>query len=88
MLVVVLLVMLLERELMLVLMRELVLRLRVRRLLLLQLLDALLDVVRSIWIDFALGLGVDGLPELTELRELQLLLLDRVQQLLLALGWV
>jgi hypothetical protein len=77
------LVVLLKRVLMLVLMLLVVLSLRVRRLLL-QLLDALLDVIRGIRVDLALGLGIDGLTELAELRELQLLLLHRVQQLLLA----
>jgi hypothetical protein len=77
------LVVLLKRVLMLELMLVLVLRLGMRRVLL-QLLDALLNVVWSIGVDLALGLGIDGLTELTELRELQLLLLDRIQQLLLA----
>lgn len=62
--------------------RMLVLGLRERRLLL-QLLDALLNVVGGIGIDFALELGVDGLAELA--AKLQLLLLHRVQQLLLLL---
>jgi hypothetical protein len=75
------LVVLLKRMLMLMLV--LMLRLRVWRLLL-QLLDALFDVVWRVGIDLALGLWVDGLTKLTELTELQLLLLDRVQQLLLA----
>jgi hypothetical protein len=80
---IVVLVVLLKRVLMLVFMLVLVLRLRMRWLLL-QLLDALLNVVRSIRVDVTFRLRVDGLTELTELRELQLLLLDRIQQLLLA----
>jgi hypothetical protein len=76
------LIVLLKRVLVLV-MLLVMLRLRVRRLLL-QLLNALLDVIRGIRVDLALGLGIDGLTELAELRELQLLLLHRVQQLLLA----
>ena len=77
------LIVLLKRVLVLVLMLLVMLRLRVRRLLL-QLLDALLDVIRGIRVDLALGLRIDGLTELAELRELQLLLLHGVQQLLLA----
>jgi hypothetical protein len=56
--------------------------------LLLQLLDALLNVVGSIRVDVAFRLRVDGLTELTELGELQLLLLDGIQQLLLTRRWV
>jgi hypothetical protein len=81
------LVVLLKRMLMLMLELMLVLELRLgMRRVLLQLLDALLNVIRSIGVDvgLALGLRIDGLTELTELRELQLLLLLRVQQLLLA----
>lgn len=54
------------------------------RWLLLQLLDALFDVIWRIRINLTFGLRVDGLSKLAELAELQLFLLRRVQQLLLA----
>lgn len=69
---------------MLVLMLMLMLRLWERGLLL-QLLNALFDVIGSVRVNLALYLGINGLAELTEL---QLFLLHRIQQRLLPRGRV